>query len=103
MASNIKNQKPKKPPLPKHVYVLGTKIRIKVVKAITENGVDCLGCYYGDDKLIMVVQHPHMNETLLHEICHAILDLSGANECLDHTQEESLVVALTTGITSLRF
>lgn len=86
------------PKPPKVITVLGYTVKVKTMKKLTESGIDLYGRYCPEKREIHLLDHERWAETLLHEIIHMILDLTGAIEGLSETDEERLVVALTSGI-----
>lgn len=79
---------------PRVVYVLGKKIRVRVVKCLEADDIDLLGAFNSDTMTIFLLKRSNWRTVLLHEICHAGLYISGASEGLTVYKEESIVLAL---------
>lgn len=88
---------------PKVVTILGKKIKIKVVKHLSDNGVDLLGAYHHEAKLIYLLDHPDWRSCLLHELTHSFLAITGVNEGLSRDKEESICIALENALGPLIF
>jgi hypothetical protein len=68
------------------VKILGEKVSIVIV-----NEPDTLGQYHHDDRRIDIHSpHPDAMRTLLHEIIHASLAISGLTEVLGDKTEEAV-------------
>lgn len=80
---------------PRMVPVLGHKIKVRRVKVLEcSEGDELLGSWDADAKMILIQKDADWRTTLLHEILHAILSISGHSASLTADQEESLVLAL---------
>jgi hypothetical protein len=93
---------------PKSLQIMGAKIKIKYVDSLDKKGSDA--DTYGEcvpfKRVIYIAKGKHETEqevyhTILHEAIHCILALSGTGHSLEHDQEESIVLALETGLTTL--
>lgn len=85
----------------KHIDVLGHRIKISYVEAIDSDDEDVLGLFTVNPYHIQVVDDERWHEHLLHEICHAILRISGTAELVDPVIEEAIVTALENGLNYL--
>jgi len=85
---------------PRFVMVCGHRIPIKTHKniIIDDEGTELLGAFRSDVLEIHLARHPNWASTMLHEICHAILFLTGVSQGLSETAEERIVVALENGL-----
>lgn len=82
----------KTPILPKEVVVLGQAFKIRLMPAVDDDG----SCD-GPRRLIQVSEEQDQeaaDSTLLHEIIHAALFVSGHAETLGNEREEGLVLVL---------
>jgi hypothetical protein len=83
--------------------VLGKKIRVLTGKL--ESGV--FAEYHSDDKTIVVAENCPMDElepSLLHELIHVVLDITGENELMTIEQEEKFARMFEQGLCDvLRF
>ncbi len=79
---------------PRSVMVCGHKIKVKTVAKLVDGSQDLFGAYNGETKTIYLLKHPDWKSTLLHEILHATLHITGAGEGLTLTKEETIVVAI---------
>ncbi len=88
--------------IPKSVMILGAKFKVKIVKSLKDDeGRDLYGESVLTSKLIKLSteQTPkEMSETLLHEIIHCILHMSGSSYLIHSGAEEALVRALEHGL-----
>lgn len=82
---------------PRSVMVLGHKIAVKVVDHLEDEGQDLLGAFNAETKTIYLVRGCDKS-VFLHECIHAILYLSGGSEGLSQSKEESIVMALESGL-----
>lgn len=84
----------------KHINVLGQKVRI----CYDDNDLkkDELGVFDATGMSIHIREglkdHPLHNSVLIHEICHAIIHISGNSNLLGNGVEESLCIALEYGL-----
>jgi CRISPR/Cas system-associated endonuclease/helicase Cas3 len=83
---------------PKNILIMGHKVKISYRKKPKN-----LGEFYADDNLIIVSNDDRWKHHLLHEILHAILFHSGHSQKFDEKEEEALVRALESGLTTLSF
>lgn len=88
--------------LPSDVTILGQKFKIED-KKLSE---DTFGETCGMTSRISVDLDKHssqelLNSTLLHEIIHGVLYVSGQSQTLSEQQEEGLVVCLENGLKSI--
>lgn len=84
--------------LPRHVMVLGHKIRVTRVAGLRDyDGVRVDGLSNHEDRWIKVdaaLGPRKAQQTLFHEILHVTLRLSGHDEMLQERHEEALVCCL---------
>jgi hypothetical protein len=92
-----------RPRPPRSVTVLGHKLRVRVVPYLEADGDDLLGAFNSETKSIFLLKGCDWKSVLLHECCHAILYYSGASEGLTMTKEETIVMALESGLGPLFF
>lgn len=83
--------------------ICGQKVTIKVVAYLEDSEEELLGAFNSETKTIFLLKNANWRQTLLHEICHAILYFSGAGEGLTSTKEESIVLALEHGLMPIFF
>lgn len=76
---------------PTSINILGHDITIKYADCIGEED-DCIGCYYDESKLIIIKKHRNWKCTLLHELMHAALTISGTSHRINLKDEENLCV-----------
>jgi hypothetical protein len=74
---------------------------VKVVAYLEDESEELLGAFNGESKTIYILRGTNWKQTLLHEICHAILYFSGASEGLTISREEQIVLALEHGLMPL--
>jgi hypothetical protein len=86
---------------PRSVMVCGQKVAVKVVAYLEDESEELLGAFNGESKTIYILRGTNWKQTLLHEICHAILYFSGASEGLTISREEQIVLALEHGLMPL--
>lgn len=88
---------------PRFVHVCGHRIPVKVHRRamVDDNDDPLLGAFRSDVLEIHLARHENWRSTLLHEITHAILFLTGANQGLSLNTEERLVVAIENGLMPL--
>lgn len=87
--------------IPSHVVVLGKKIKIKRHKKLVDTTKrELFGLFDSDTMTIHLSRSPLHSEksTLLHEILHAIMFITGQNEILEFEQEEAIVRAIENGL-----
>lgn len=76
---------------PTSVVILGRKVKIKQGKGLFYDGRPCLGLCDYDNKIIYIEkdqpEHTKM-ETLLHEIQHYFLELSGFSQKMSDAENE---------------
>jgi hypothetical protein len=83
---------------PKTVFVMGNEVKISYRKKPKN-----LGEFYADDNLIIIANDENWKKHLLHELLHAVLFYSGHSQKFDEKEEEALVRALESGLTTLSF
>jgi len=88
---------------PTSVMILGTKFRIEYPEIIQDESEQVCGSMTGDERLIKISlkENPtelQLHSSLVHEIVHACLYVSGLSQVLDDKLEEAVVVALEHGI-----
>lgn len=84
---------------PKSVAILGADFEIRYVKSVDKG--DSFGECDGPLRIIKIKdsQPDHIvDSTILHEIIHGILYMSGNSEHLSEELEESIVLALENGL-----
>ncbi|MBA2680996.1 MAG: hypothetical protein H0U76_21695 [Ktedonobacteraceae bacterium] len=92
---------------PRSVKVLGVKFRVKYVDGLVNSKADALyGDCDGPGHTIRICtklnKTPQACEaTLMHEVIHAILYLTGQSELLSEDREEALVLSLENGLSKL--
>jgi len=79
---------------PRSVMVCGHRIKIKVVDELFDGSLDLYGAYNGDTKTIFLVKHHDWKSTLLHEMIHCVLHLTGAGEGIAMSKEEAICISL---------
>jgi hypothetical protein len=86
--------------IPRSIVILGVKIKVRVkAKLLHDDGTECLGLYYQDIQEIHLLRdQENISSIFLHEIIHAILEITGANEGLTISKEENIVAAITSGL-----
>lgn len=88
---------------PKTVMIMGHKVKVRIVPYLEDDGTDLVGAWNAETKTIYLLKGCEWKSVLLHEICHAILSLSGTGEGLSYTREESIVLALESGLGPILF
>ena len=86
---------------PKSVKLLGYDIAIKVVPYLEDNEIELLGAWCDENKTIYLLKGCNWRSVLLHELGHACLSLTGANQGLGTNVEERLILAWEAGIAPL--
>jgi hypothetical protein len=87
--------------LPTSLRIMGVDFSIQYLDALPD---DELGEMDGPGRVIKInKRQPREDQesTLLHEVLHAVLYLTGQSELLKHKREESLVLAIEAGLHSL--
>jgi Zn-dependent peptidase ImmA (M78 family) len=79
---------------PRSVMVCGHKIKVKTVAKLVDGSQDLFGAYNGETKTIYLLKHPDWRSTLLHELIHCVLHLTGSGEGLPLSKEEAICVSL---------
>lgn len=90
----------RRPAKPKSVVILGIPFEI-IYKALPQKDEKNYGeCHVMDRKIVVhdKLEGEILEGTILHEVCHGILNLSGAAEFMSEEQEEAAVLALETGL-----
>jgi hypothetical protein len=82
---------------------MGHSFRVKWVQERSMPEPDLYGCVDVDARCIwvnvdMCLTHEQAARTLLHEVCHAVLKMTGVAAMLGDTKEESTVHALENGL-----
>lgn len=88
---------------PRTVNVLGQKFRIKYLHP--DDMDDCHGQMLLNSREIIIdntLPLDEMKRTLIHEVTHAILGISGVSEKLDPRVEEAICVAMESAVFSYR-
>lgn len=81
------------------ITILGVKVKIKYTGKVLYDGEDELhGSFCGRTMTIHVSKESDMDATLLHEICHSVLEISGTNKLINEKTEEAIVCALEAGL-----
>jgi len=89
---------------PRHVMILGEKVKIKLVKELMmTDGHELVGAYNDSSKTIFLLKDKNWKKTLLHEICHCVLAISGAGSVLGTKAEEAVVTSIENGLAPLLF
>lgn len=88
---------------PRVVMILGHKIKVRIKPYLEDEGIELYGAFSYDSKTIWLMKGCDWKSVLIHEICHAILELSGSNEGLTQAKEESIVKSLEHGLSPLLF
>ena len=81
----------KKNKIPRTVSILGRKYKIKQGRGLSYNGQPCLGLCDNTEKIIYLEkdQDDEMKkETLLHELCHSMLFITGIDQKLSESENE---------------
>ena len=92
---------------PKSVCVLGQDFSIEYKpKVVVGDNDECYGLTHVKDFTIQISSTENktpeqMEATLLHEVIHAVLGVSGLTELIDDKTEEALVVSLENGLKEL--
>ena len=86
---------------PKSITLLGYTISIKVVPYLEDNEVELLGAWCEEDKTIYLLKGCNWKWVLLHELGHASLSLTGANQGLGVNVEERIILAIESAIAPL--
>lgn len=84
------------------IRIMGKLFRILQVKQVDKE--DSYGECDGPARTIKIkagIPPEAYDDTLMHEIIHAVLYLSGHSEGMAHDLEESLVLALETGLSEI--
>jgi len=88
---------------PRVVTILGHKIKVRIKPYLEDDGVELYGAFDYNSKTIWLMKGCDWRGVLLHEMCHAVLALSGTGEGLGQAKEESIVVALEHSLAPLLF
>lgn len=85
--------------VPRSVMCCGVKITVKLTSKLMFDGDDELhGCFCPETLTIHVSKHSDIKSTLLHEMVHAILHVTGCSSRLTNSSEESIVTAIEYGL-----
>lgn len=90
----------RRPIKPKSVIILGIPFSIEY-KALPQKEEKQYGeCYVMDRRIIIhdKLEGDILEATILHEVCHCILNMTGSAEFMTEEQEEATVLALETGL-----
>lgn len=90
-----------RPRPPRVVTVLGNKLKVKVVPYLEDDCEALSGAFNSETKTIYLTKDSNWRAVLLHEILHAILHYSGTGEGLSMSKEESIVLSLEFGLTTI--
>jgi Zn-dependent peptidase ImmA (M78 family) len=85
-----------RPNPPRVATILHRKVKVRVVSLLCDNEEgDLLGAWDANTGTIFLVKSdPNWRFTLLHEVCHAVLSISGANQFMTRKTEEQIVMAM---------
>lgn len=87
---------------PKYINILGIPFEIKFVKKVDKD--DSMGECDSTSRVIKIKKDTNneiIESTLLHEIIHGVLAISGVSSGLSEKKEEMLTVALENGLIQL--
>ena len=89
-----------KPRRPRSLMVLGTRIAIRYRKnLVCEDGEPMDGMFVPTTLTIYInSERPNINQTLLHELTHAAIYLSGAHNLMSIKVEEAVTSAIEAGL-----
>jgi hypothetical protein len=91
--------KSSKPRRKRFINILGVKVKIKYTsKVMYDDDTELHGCYCHETKTIHVSLHSDVNATILHEILHGILAISGAGNLINMKTEETIVSSIESGL-----
>lgn len=77
------------------VMILGQKIKIKYTSKVLYSGSDELhGAFDADTMTIHISNNSDIQGTILHELTHAALWVSGAHALINDKTEEAIVLAI---------
>lgn len=101
-AKSVENIFKRKSP-PKKIMLLGQEISVHYVPYLEmANDCEILGAWNMNTRSIYLSKRAtDWRYVLLHEIIHAILALSGVDNCLKYANEEQIVQAIEIGLTPL--
>jgi hypothetical protein len=88
---------------PRTVNVLGQKFKIKYLHP--DDMDDCHGQLFLNSREIRIDSMQPLDEmkrTIIHEVMHAVLGVSGVSEKLDPKTEEAICVAMESGVFAFR-
>lgn len=81
------------------IDILGVRVKIKYTsKEMYDGDTELHGCFCADTMTIHISTHSDVSATILHEICHTILFISGAGTLISGKTEEAIVSALESGL-----
>ncbi len=86
---------------PRSLKILGHRVKIAFVSELNANDEDLLGEFTINPYLIKVVDNAMWEQTLLHEVVHAILRISGCAELIDPAVDEAITQAVESGLGQL--
>ncbi len=82
----------------KMVVICGHEVKITYHKKLSNYGE-----FYGEDNRIKILNDDRWKHHLLHEVLHAVLYYSGHAFKFKENEEEAIVRAMESGLTSLTF
>lgn len=91
--------------IPSCVVILGRKVKVKQGANLHYNGEACLGLCDYDNKIIYLEknQSPQMkNDTLIHEMSHFFLELTGLSQKLSDSENEIYCQLITAFFNDLK-
>lgn len=86
---------------PKSLKILGHTVKISYVKQLSSDDEDLLGEFTTNPYRITVVDNDAWQSTLLHELTHACLRISGCAELIDPAVDEAITQAVESGLGQL--
>lgn len=94
-----KRLKPKKQRRPRVVSILGVKVKVRYISKELHDDSDQLhGAFNADTMEIFISTKSDVSSVLLHEVCHALLYISGCSQRLSEKDEEAIVTAMEYGL-----
>lgn len=81
------------------IDILGQRWTVKICKLKKAHGK----CYCGKREIHVDPSDGRGMETLMHEVLHAILDVSGMSQLLTEGLEEGIITALENGLVAAHF
>jgi hypothetical protein len=81
------------------VDILGVRVKIKYTsKDMYDGDTELHGAFCPSTMTIFVSTQSDISATILHEICHGILAISGVGSMINMKTEEAIVSALESGL-----